>query len=321
MEITSPKAKSILRNLEGLLANPKATATLEKEESKETTESNNIEAQEQETDKDEHEEDNMSLLMQTVEHLFGDLALFSTSEIVKDKSAELAFISEGREMLELREKLKDMHIVDKLDYVNEKSEINEIDKSTILRELVQELKAELPKTYDEAWNHPDPKMRERWRTSIRKELKSLIYVRKVWRTIKRRDIPNGCRCVKSKWVFDIKRSGAFKTRLVACGYSQIPGVDFTESYAPVINDICWRILIVIMMVMKLDSKIIDVETAFLFGDLDEEVYMTCKEVHGEDEALLLLHTIYGLVQASRQFWIKYVKILKKIGFEGGYPDP
>ena len=123
-------------------------------------------------------------------------------------------------------------------------------------------------------------------------------MRKVWRTIKRRDIPSGRRCVKSKWVFDMKRSGAFKTRLVACGYSQIPGVDFTESYAPVINDVCWRILIVIMMVMKLDSRIIDVETAFLFGDLEEEVYMTCKEVHAEDEALLLLHAIYGLVQAS-----------------------
>ena len=99
-------------------------------------------------------------------------------------------------------------------------------------------------------------------------------------------------------MFDIKRSGTFKTRLVACGYSQIPGVDFTESYAPVINDVCWRILIVIVMVIKLDSRIIDVETAFLFGDLEEEVYMTCKEVREEDEALLLLHVIYGLVQAS-----------------------
>merc|ERR1712115_382918 len=121
----------------------------------------------------------------------------------------------------------------------------------------------------------------------------------VMRLEKRRDIPKGRRCVKSKCVFDIKRSGIFKTRLVACGYSQIPGIDFTESYAPVINDVCWRILIVIMMVMKLDSRIIDVETAFLFGDLEEEVYMTCKEVHAEDEALLLLHAIYGLVQASR----------------------
>ena len=89
-----------------------------------------------------------------------------------------------------------------------------------------------------------------------------------------------------------------KTRLVACGYSQIPGVDFIESYAPVINDVCWQILIVIMLLMKLESRIIDVETAFLFGDLKEEVYMTCKEVYEEDEVLFLLHAIYGLVQAS-----------------------
>ena len=321
LEVTSPKAKSILRNLEGSLANPEATAALEREEQKETVEAESTETDDGVIDQDEHGEDNLSLLIKTAEHLYGDLALFSTCVFEKDKSDELAFVSEGRDMLELRNKLQGMHIVDKLDYVNEKSGANEIDKSTILRELVQELKAELPRTYDEAWNHPDPKLRERWRASIRKELKSLIHVRKVWRTIKRRDIPSGRRCVKSKWVFDMKRSGAFKTRLVACGYSQIPGVDFTESYAPVINDVCWRILIVIMMVMKLDSRIIDVETAFLFGDLEEEVYMTCKEVHAEDEALLLLHAIYGLVQASRQFWIKYVEILRKIGFEGGYPDP
>ena len=69
-------------------------------------------------------------------------------------------------------------------------------------------------------------------------------------------------------MFDVKRSGLFKARLVACGYSQIPGVDFKESYAPVINDVCWRMLIVVMMVLKVDYKIIDVETAFLFGDLE-----------------------------------------------------
>ena len=60
-------------------------------------------------------------------------------------------------------------------------------------------------------------------------------MRKVWRVIDRASIPKGRRLVKSKWVFDLKRSGLFKVRLVACGYSQIPGVDFTESYAPVIN--------------------------------------------------------------------------------------
>ena len=76
--------------------------------------------------------------------------------------------------------------------------------------------------------------------------------------------------------FDVKRNGLFKVRLVACGYSQIPGVDFTESDAPVINDVCWRILIIAMLVQKLEAKIIDVSTAFLHGDLDEDIYMLCK---------------------------------------------
>ncbi len=134
-------------------------------------------------------------------------------------------------------------------------------------------------------------------------------------------MPKGHRCVKSKWVFDIKRNGLFKVRLVACGYSQIPGVDFTESFAPVINDVSWRILLIIKMLMKYEAKIVDVETAFLFGDLEEEVYMTCKEVHDDDEVLLLIHSIYGLVQSARQYYIKFKQKLNKIGFIGGYPDP
>ena len=149
----------------------------------------------------------------------------------------------------------------------------------------------------------------------------MIKVRKVWNKIKRREMPKGRRCVKSKWVFDIKRNGLFKVRLVACGYSQIPGVDFTELFAPVINDVSWRILLIIKMLMKYEAKIVDVETAFLFGDLEEEVYMTCKEVHDDDEVLLLIHSIYGLVQSARQYYIKFKQKLNKIGFIGGYPDP
>ena len=127
--------------------------------------------------------------------------------------------------------------------------------------------------------------------------------------------------LKSKWIFDIKRSGLFKVKLVACGYSQIPGVDFTESYAPVINDVSWCIFIIAMLVQKLEVKIIDVSTAFLYVDLEEDIYMKCEEVHGEDEALHLLHAIYGLVQAARRFYLKFIEKLKKIGCKGGYPDP
>ena len=76
----------------------------------------------------------------------------------------------------------------------------------------------------------------------------------------------------------------------ACDYSQIPGVDFTENCSPVIHDILARILINIMIIYGLQSKLVDVETAFLYGDLEEEVYMDCPEGMvdiGEDETLLL----------------------------------
>ncbi len=85
-------------------------------------------------------------------------------------------------------------------------------------------------------------------------------------------IPSGRHCIKSMWVFKIKRDGMFQARLIACRYSQILGVNFTENYALVMNDVTWHILLVAMIVWKLDAIIVDVETAFLHGDLDEEIY-------------------------------------------------
>ena len=82
-----------------------------------------------------------------------------------------------------------------------------------------------PKTFDEAWNHPDPKQRKFWRSAVRKEFKDMI-TRKVWRKGHRSDVPDNLRCVKCKWVFKIKRNRVFRARLVACGYSQIPGSDY-----------------------------------------------------------------------------------------------
>lgn len=146
-------------------------------------------------------------------------------------------------------------------------------------------------------------------------------IRNVWRVIKRASIQRGRRLVKLKWVFNVKRTGLFKVRLIACGYSQVLGVDFTESHAPVINDVSWCILIIAMFVWKLNAKIIDVLTAFLHGDLEEDIYMECREVHEKDEALHLLHLIHGLVQSARQHYLKFVAKLRSMGFKGGYPDP
>jgi Reverse transcriptase (RNA-dependent DNA polymerase) len=100
---------------------------------------------------------------------------------------------------------------------------------------------------------------------------------KVWCIVKRSYVPLGRKCVKCKWVFDIKRNGVFRAPLVACGYSQTPGVDFQESYSPVINDAIFRLLLVLQLALCLKSVIIDIETAFLNGELTEEIYMSTPE--------------------------------------------
>ena len=89
-------------------------------------------------------------------------------------------------------------------------------------------------------------------------------------------------------------------RLVACGYSQVPGVDYSENYAPVINDVMWRILLIMKLIWGLDAIIVDVETTFLHGKLKEQIFMELPEgmTSFDDKCLELLKSLYGLVQAA-----------------------
>ena len=118
-----------------------------------------------------------------------------------------------------------------------------------------------PKTFQEAWHYPIENDRDNWRAAIRKETRSMIN-RGVWRKTDRAKIPKNRRLIGNKWVFKIKRDGMYRARLVALGYSQIPGVDYTDNFAPVAHDVSFRIALARMMVGKLDSLVMDVETAF-----------------------------------------------------------
>jgi hypothetical protein len=195
--------------------------------------------------------------------------------------------------------------------VLEYEQMPEMGKETNMRALRDPLPSQWkdvfdsPQTYDEAWNHPDPWQREKWREAIRLEFKKMND-HKVWKKVPRLSMPPQRRCVKCKWIFEIKRNGTFCSRLVACGYSQTPGVDFTEYYSPVANEVTICVLLVAEIVWKLVSKIIDGERAFLHGDLEEEIYMDCPDGldHEVWGCLQLLKTIYGLVQAARAFYKK-----------------
>ena len=186
-----------------------------------------------------------------------------------------------------------------------------------------------PKTFQEAWHSPVKEERENWQKAIRKEIKNMIE-RGVWRKVDRKNIPNNRRLIGNKWVFKIKRDGTYRARLVALGYSQIPGVDYTDNFAPVAHDVSFRIALARMMVEKLDSLVMDVETAFLYGDIEEEIFMKSpigmEEIDpgsSPEDCYQLKKGIYGLCQAARQFWKKFVDTIKQedFGFQVSPADP
>jgi len=79
--------------------------------------------------------------------------------------------------------------------------------------LWQQLKEKVPENFNEVWNHPDITIREKWCAAMKKEFHNKIR-RGVWRPINRRDLPQGRRLVKNKWMFDMKKN---KTRVMYIG--------------------------------------------------------------------------------------------------------
>ena len=182
-------------------------------------------------------------------------------------------------------------------------------------------------TFQQAWWDPDKNAREKWHEAIRLEFNKMIKMG-VWRKVSKMERNANKRLVGSKWIFKIKRNGVYRARLVAKGFSQIPGEDFTKHFSPVVNDVTFRIILTQMILEGLDAKVVDIDNAFLNGDLDHEIfikipegYKECIQDCDEDDALKLDKAIYGLVEAARQFWKKLTSKLKEVGFEPSIVDP
>lgn len=91
----------------------------------------------------------------------------------------------------------------------------------------------VPQNFTQAWFHPIMSKRKRWRESISEELESMME-KNVWDIIDTHQVPVGKRIIGTMWVFNIKQNDRYRSRLVALGYRQIPGVDIFEIHAPVI---------------------------------------------------------------------------------------
>ena len=104
-----------------------------------------------------------------------------------------------------------------------------------------------PKIFQEAGHNGIKKEKDNWRATIRKEIRRMVKG-EVWRKPDRKKIPSNRLLIGNKWVFKIKRDGTYRTRLVALGYSQIPGVDYIDNFTPVTHDVSFRIALARMMV-------------------------------------------------------------------------
>lgn len=92
------------------------------------------------------------------------------------------------------------------------------------------------------------------------------------------DLPEGEKAIGSGWVFKVKHNAdgtieRFKARIVAKGYSQRSGIDYTESFAPTFCPATLRIIMALTAVEDLELRSVDITSAFTNGDLDEEIYM------------------------------------------------
>ena len=105
-----------------------------------------------------------------------------------------------------------MKSVRELDH-NEMSNLSLLELANYVKEEIEVLL-----TFDEAWNHKDPKERKLWREAIRAEFKSII-LKGVWRYGRRSEIPGDRRLIGYKWVFQIKSDGRYRARLTECGYT------------------------------------------------------------------------------------------------------
>ncbi|TYJ57133.1 hypothetical protein B9479_002234 [Cryptococcus floricola] len=142
---------------------------------------------------------------------------------------------------------------------------------------------------------------EEWKGACDGEMQSLLDAG-VCEEVPRSPVPSA-RVVSCKWVLKVK-GGAdgdveqFKARLVAQGFLQNEGIDYAETFAPVAKYQSSRMIPALAAEHNLELHQMDVKTAFLYGPLKEEVYLSLPSGYygGKDRVWNLHRTLYGLKQ-------------------------
>ncbi|KAH9754149.1 Integrase catalytic domain-containing protein [Citrus sinensis] len=173
-----------------------------------------------------------------------------------------------------------------------------------------------PPTFHEALNSSDVAL---WKTTMQEEIEAL-YKNKTWELV---PLPHGRKSIGNKWVYKIKRDGndqveRYRARLVVKGYAQKEGIDFNEIFSPVVRLTTVRIILAMCATFDLHLEQLDVKTAFLHGELEEEIYMLQPEGFAETgkENLVcrLNKSLYGLKQAPMCWYKRFDSFIMSLGY-------
>ena len=179
-----------------------------------------------------------------------------------------------------------------------------------------------PTKVDEAFLEPE------WIQAMQEELHQ-FELNNVWELVKRPD-PRKHNIIGTKWIYRNKQdeNGLVvrnKARLVAQGYTQVEGIDFDETFAPVARLEAIRILLAYANHHDIILYQMDVKSAFLNGKLEEEVYVAqppgFEDPKHPDKVFRLNKALYGLKQAPRAWYDTLKEFLMKKGFKPGSLDP
>lgn len=177
-----------------------------------------------------------------------------------------------------------------------------------------------PQTVEEAMSCDNSRV---WKKAMEEEFESL-QENSTWELT---ELPPNRKPIQCKWAFKNKRDAngnvnRHKARLVAKGFTQRHGIDYDETFSPVVRYSSIRFLVALAAKFDLDIHQMDVKTAFLYGDIEEEIYMVPPpEFIQGNKVCRLKKALYGLKQASRQWYRKLDSTLKEIGFERSSVDP
>ena len=206
---------------------------------------------------------------------------------------------------------------------NEMDDIDDVFSYLLAKEINEENEDPEPKSVYECQKRHDW---IKWKDAIQVELDSLNK-RNVFGPIVL--TPKDVKPVGYKWVFVRKRNEKneitrYKARLVAQGFSQRPGIDYEETYSPVMDAITFRFLMSLAANENLEMRLMDVVTAYLYGSLDTDIYMRIPDGFKMPEtlsskpkelcAIKLQRSLYGLKQSGRMWYNRLSEHLTKEGY-------